>query len=176
MLDLPVEYALVEFKGNKFSGKIVPELLDLAERGIVRFVDIVFIQKEKDGSTRAIELNDLDPASYAMFVPMGKHVDSLFTEEDLQIAASKLRKNSAAMLILWENLWTANLRKAVLAAGGNLVDRRQIAPEVVRQFKQELAAEKRQKAAASKKTAAASKKTTAKKTAAATKKSAAKKK
>src|SRR5512136_1694453 len=52
MLDLPLEYALVEFKGNKFSGKIVPELLDLAERGIVRFVDIVFIQKEKDGSTR----------------------------------------------------------------------------------------------------------------------------
>ncbi len=54
MLNLPIEYALVEFKGNKFSGKIVPELLDLAERGIVRFVDLVFIQKEKDGSIRTI--------------------------------------------------------------------------------------------------------------------------
>ncbi len=174
MLDLPVEYALIEFKGNKFSGKIVPELLDLAERGIVRFVDIVFIQKEKDGNTRTIELNDLDPASYKMFVPMGEHVSSLFTNDDLQIAANKLRKNSAAMLILWENLWTANLRKAILDAGGKLVDRRQVSPEVVKQFKRELAAEKRQKAAASKKTAA--KKTTAKKTAAATKKSVAKKK
>ena len=141
MLDLPVEYALIEFKGNKFSGKIVPELLDLAERGIVRFVDIVFIQKEKDGSTRTIELNDLDPASYKMFVPMGKHVSSLFTNDDLQIAANKLRKNSAAMLLLWENLWTANLRKAILDAGGKLVDRQQISPEVVKQFKRELAAE-----------------------------------
>ena len=61
MFDLPLEYALIGFEDDKFSGKIVPELLDLAERGIVRFVDIVFIQKEADGSTRTIELNDLDP-------------------------------------------------------------------------------------------------------------------
>jgi len=154
MLDLPLEYALVEFKGNKFSGKIVPELLDLAERDIVRFVDIVFIQKEKDGSTRTIELNDLDPASYKMFVPIGTHVASLFTTDDLEKAASKLRKNSAAMLFLWENLWTANLRKAILDAGGQLVERAQISPEVVKQFKRELAAEKRKKPAAKKKAAA----------------------
>ena len=31
MLDLPLEYALIKFKGNKLSGKIVPELLDLAD-------------------------------------------------------------------------------------------------------------------------------------------------
>ena len=43
MLDLPMEYALIKFKGNKLTGKIVPELLDLADRGIVRFVDIIFI-------------------------------------------------------------------------------------------------------------------------------------
>jgi hypothetical protein len=162
MLDLPVEYALIEFKGNKFSGKIVPELLDLAERGIVRFVDFVFIQKEKDGSVRTIELNDLDEESYKMFVPIGKHVASLFTTDDLEKAASQLRKNSAAMLLLWENLWTANLRKAVLDAGGKLVDRRQISPEVLEQFKRELAAEKRKRPAAKKK-AATKKKAAAKK-------------
>ena len=168
MLDLPLEYALVEFKGNKFSGKIVPELLDLAERGIVRFVDIVFIQKEKDGSVRTIELNDLDEESYRIFVPMGEHVSSLFTTDDLEKAASKLRKNTAALLLLWENLWTANLRQAVVNAGGKLVERAQISPEVVKQFKKELAAEKRQQAAArkstaGKKSAATKKKATVKK-------------
>ena len=170
MLDLPLEYALVEFKGNKFSGKIVPELLDLAERGIVRYVDIVFIQKEKDGSLRTIELNELDEQTYRMFVPIGRHVASLFTTDDLEKAASMLRKNSAAMLLLWENLWTANLRKAILDARGTLVERAQISPEVVRQFKRELAAEKRKKAAAAKKKPAAKKKAATKKKAAATKK------
>jgi hypothetical protein len=141
MLDLPLEYALIAFEEGKFSGKIVPELLDLAERQIVRFVDIVFIQKEKDGSTRTIELNDLDPETYEMFVPMGEHVSSLFTTDDLQIAAGRLPDNSAALLLLWENLWVAGLRQAIQDAGGQLVERVQIAPEVVEQFKQELVAE-----------------------------------
>ena len=140
-MDLPLEYALIEFTGNTFTGTIVPELLDLAQRQIVRFVDIVFIQKDEDGSTRTIELNDLDPESYELFVPIGEHISSLFTTDDLEIAASRLPVNSAAMLILWENLWIANLRQALLDAGGRLVERKQIAPEVVEQFKQALAEE-----------------------------------
>ena len=141
MFELPLEYALIEFEGGKFSGKIVPELVDLAQRQIVRFVDIVFIEKDENGEAYAVELNDLDPELYEMFVPMGEHVSSLFTNDDLELAASKLPANSAAMLFLWENLWLANLGQAMLDAGGRLVERRQIAPEVVEQFKQELAAE-----------------------------------
>ena len=141
MFDLPLEYALIAFEDARFSGKIVPELLDLAERGIVRFVDIVFIQKDEDGNVRTIELNDLEPEAYEMFVPIGGHVSSLFTENDLEIEASKLPNGSAAALFLWENLWLANLRQALVDAGGTLVERAQIAPEVVEEFKQALAAE-----------------------------------
>ena len=149
MFDLPLEYALIGFEDAKFSGKIVPELLDLAERGIVRFVDIIFIQKDEDGGRRTIELNDLDPETYEMFVPMGEHVSSLFTNDDLDIAAAKLPNNSAAMLILWENLWVADLRKAIVEAGGELVERAQIAPEVVEEFVQALASEQEGQEAAS---------------------------
>jgi uncharacterized membrane protein len=152
MLNHPLEYALVEFKGNKFTGKIVPELLDLADRGIVRFVDIVFIRKDKDGTTRTVELNDLDARSYKEFVPLGKHVASLFSEDDLEYAASRLAKNTSAAFFLWENIWADNVRKAVAASGGTLVERGQISADVVKQFKKELAAEKRQ--ATAKKSAA----------------------
>ena len=141
MFDLPLEYALIAFEDAKFSGKIVPELVDLAERGIVRFMDIAFIHKEADGTILTLELNDLEPELYEMFVPMGEHVASLFTNDDLEIAASRLPENSAALLILWENLWVAGLRSAVANAGGELVERMQIAPEVVAEFEQALAAE-----------------------------------
>jgi hypothetical protein len=149
MFDLPLEYALIAFENAKPTGKIVPELLDLAERGIVRFVDIVFIQKDENGEVRTIELNDLEPEAYEMFVPMGEHVSSLFTNDDLEIAASKLPNGSAAALFLWENLWLANLRQALVDAGGVLVERKQIAPEVVEQFEQALAAENAEQEAAS---------------------------
>ena len=149
MFDLPLEYALIAFENAKFSGKIAPELLALAERGIVRFVDFVFIQKDEDGNVRTIELNDLEPEAYEMFVPMGEHVSSLFTNDDLEIAAGKLPNGSAAALFLWENLWVADLRKAIVDAGGVLVERKQIAPEVVEQFEQALAAESAEQEVAS---------------------------
>ena len=141
MFDLPLEYALIEFEDATFSGKIVPELLALAERGIVHFVDIVFIQKEEDGTTQTLELNDLDPELYEAFVPIGEHVSSIFTNDDLQIAASRLPENSAALLILWENLWVADLGKAIRDTGGHLVERLQIAPEVVAEFEKGRAVE-----------------------------------
>jgi hypothetical protein len=149
VFDLPLEYALVAFPDAKPSGKVVPELLDLAERGIVRFVDIVFIQKDEDGNTNTLELNDLEPELYELFVPMGEHVASHFTTDDLEIAANKLPNGSAAVLFLWENLWVANLRKAIVDAGGELVERSQIAPEVVDEFVQALASEQEGQEAAS---------------------------
>jgi hypothetical protein len=141
MLDLPLEYALIEFKDAKFSGEIIPELLDLSARGVVRYVDIVFVEKDGDGNTRTLELSDLDPETYEMFVPMGEHVSNLFTTDDLEIAASKLPEKSAAVIILWENLWVAGLRKAIVDAGGQLVERAQIPPEIVEQFKLDIATE-----------------------------------
>jgi hypothetical protein len=141
VFDLPLEYALIAFPDAKPTGKVIPELLDLAERGIVRFVDIVVIQKDQDGATSTLELNDLEPELYELFVPLGEHVSSLFTNDDLEIAAGKLPNGSAAVLFLWENLWMANLRKAIVDAGGELVERAQIAPEVVEEFVQALEAE-----------------------------------
>jgi hypothetical protein len=102
----------------------------------------LFIRKSEDGSTQTIEFNDLDPVLYEMFVPIGEHVSGLFTSDDLEIAARKLEPNSAAVLFLWENLWAANLRKAVGDSGGQLVERGQIAPEIIGQFEQALAAER----------------------------------
>ena len=139
MLDFPVEYALVVFPGNQFSGEIVPELLDLAERGIVRYVDIVFVRKDEDGSIRTIELNDLDDESYRLFVPLGKQIESLFTEDDLTWAASQMPENSSAALFLWENLWMGNIRNAISNSGGILAQRGQIPDDVIEQFKNRIA-------------------------------------
>ena len=139
MLDFPVEYALVVFPGNQFSGEIVPALLDLADRDIIRFVDIVFVQKDEDSSIRTVELNDLDTESYQLFVPLGKRIESLFTEDDLTWAASQMPENSSAALFLWENLWMGNIRNAIISSGGILAQRGQIPDDVIEQFKNRIA-------------------------------------
>jgi hypothetical protein len=133
MIEFPLEFALVAFEGNEFTGDIVPELLDLAEREIVRFVDIVFIRKDEDGGIRTVELNDLEEEMYRLFNPLGEHVDSIFTEEDLAWAADQLPENSSAALFLWENVWMNNIRKAILASGGRLIETGRISAEAIEQ-------------------------------------------
>ena len=44
-----VELAVIEFPGSHFNGEIVPELVDIVNRGIVTILDLVFVIKEPDG-------------------------------------------------------------------------------------------------------------------------------
>ena len=39
----PIEYIIVGFPGNKFSGEIAPELAALVESGTIRVLDLIFI-------------------------------------------------------------------------------------------------------------------------------------
>ena len=46
----PVEYIVVSFPGNKFTGRIGPELVALVESGTVRVLDLIFIGKDAEGN------------------------------------------------------------------------------------------------------------------------------
>ena len=55
----PVDYLVVGFPGNKFSGKIAPELAALEKSGIIRIIDFVFVLKDANGKLDIKELKDL---------------------------------------------------------------------------------------------------------------------
>ena len=56
----PVEYIIVGFPGNKFTGEIAPELIALVDSGTVRILDLIFIGKDADGSVVSFEIDELD--------------------------------------------------------------------------------------------------------------------
>ncbi len=42
----PVEYVVLGFPGNQFSGEVAPALAQLVESGTIRILDLVFIAKD----------------------------------------------------------------------------------------------------------------------------------
>src|SRR6478672_2698011 len=56
----PIDYLVVEFPGARLTGEIMPLLVDLVDRHVVRIIDLVFIRKDADGSVIVLELTDLD--------------------------------------------------------------------------------------------------------------------
>ena len=138
--DVPVDFAVIKFPGNQLKGEIAPEIYQLVEDGLIRVVDVMFISKDKDGGFTALELNDLPEDLYRQFVPFGEQLTALFTDEDVETAAELVPPDSAALVLLWQNVWTERLREAVRHAGGQLVSHERIPAYVMMEVFDEMKA------------------------------------
>jgi hypothetical protein len=125
----PVEYIIVGFPGNKFSGEIAPELMALVETGTVRILDLVFIGKDADGSVVAFEIDELDAA--VGFGGLDGEVGGLISPEDIEYAAAALEPNSSAALLIWEDVWAARFAQAVRNSNGVLLEGARIPHELI---------------------------------------------
>ncbi len=117
----PVDYLVVEFPGNEFKGEILPELADLVQRGIVRVLDLVVINKEEDGSFEAFEFGDPDAGPLGEVRELETELADLLSEDDVTAVAQTLQPGTAAALLVYENLWAAPFASAVRRAGGQLI-------------------------------------------------------
>jgi hypothetical protein len=126
----PIDFIALEFPGNRFRGEILPDLFDLADKEIIRIIDLVIIIKDQ-GEVIVRELRELDPAHMAMFDPLKAEVSQMITRGDIDAIAAQLADNSTAGLMLIENLWAKKTQQAMLDANGRLVMFERIPHDVV---------------------------------------------
>jgi hypothetical protein len=134
----PVEYIIVGFPENNFTGEIAPELAKLVESGTIRVLDLVFITKDADGNVQAIEYEDHDDV--ALFNAIEGEVGGLISEEDIEYAATELAPNSSAALLLWEDVWATPFVEAMRNAGGVLIEGARIPHDLIEAAEDALAA------------------------------------
>jgi len=126
----PIDFIALEFPGNRFRGEILPDLLELVDKEIIRIIDLVIITKAQ-GLVTVRELRELDPAHIEMFNPLKAEANQMITESDIAMIAEKLADNSTAGLLLIENLWAKKTQQAMLDANGRLVMFERIPHDVV---------------------------------------------
>jgi hypothetical protein len=124
----PVEYIIVGFPGNKFTGEIAPELIALVDSGTVRVLDLIFIGKGADGEILAFEIDELEVAG---FDKLQGEFGGLISQEDIEFAAGQLEPNSSAALLIWEDLWAAPFAAAVINSGGVLLQGARIPRDLI---------------------------------------------
>jgi hypothetical protein len=111
----------VEFPGSNFNGEIMPELIDLVNRGVVRVLDLVLIKKQEDGSYEAFEFADIEEGVLGELRELERELADLLSEDDVAAVADALEPGSTAGLLIYENLWAAPFASAVRRSGGQLV-------------------------------------------------------
>lgn len=127
----PLEYTVIGFDGNNFTGRIADELSRVVDSGTIALVDIVMVTKDADGEVVAIELDNTDDPRFAAFATLLEELDGLLTPEDVELIAEELPNDSSAMVVLFEHKWAVRLKEALAAAGGQLIRREMIPPEAL---------------------------------------------
>jgi Family of unknown function (DUF6325) len=138
----PLEFVVVGFEGNRFTGQILPELRAAREKGIIRVVDLFLIKKDEDGNIATMELSDLSGEEAEQFAFLTGDILRLLAPEDIEQAARNIPNNSSAALLLFEHTWAIGLKEAIRNAGGVALAGGLVAPDVLQTLEAELEAAK----------------------------------
>ncbi len=138
----PLEYLVVGFEGNRFTGQILSELRAARDKGIIRVVDLLVIKKDDQGNVTALELSDLKGEDAAALGPLAGDLMGFFAQDDIQQAAANIPNDSAAGLLLFEHTWAIGLKEAIKNAGGVAIAGGLVAPETLQELEEELEAAK----------------------------------
>jgi hypothetical protein len=119
----PVDYLVVEFPADaaNFSGQMATELRALIESGVVRLLDLLFLQKNLDGSVEGFETHDFGDGELEELRALETALAMLLAEEDIESIGAALEPGSVAAVLVWENAWAAPFGSAVRHSGGQLV-------------------------------------------------------
>jgi Family of unknown function (DUF6325) len=118
----PVDYLVVEWPADKPpTGEAFPLLVDLVDRGLIRILDLAFVQKEEGGRVVGLNFGDLDLDGAPELAVFEGASSGLLGEDDYQEAGGALESGSAAAILLYENTWAAPFATALRRSGAQLV-------------------------------------------------------
>jgi hypothetical protein len=127
----PVDVIIIGFPGNKFSGRVVPALMDLVKKHTIRIIDLLFVSKDADGVVSVLELQDLDPDIGPSFMEVDVAQPGALDAEDADEVADDLTANTSALLIAFENTWAAAFVDACQKTDAVVIDQIRIPADVV---------------------------------------------
>ena len=116
----PIDWILIEFSGPP-TGAAAPHLIDLVDRGLIRIIDLLVVNKDAEGTLTIMELADLDGDGELDLAVFEGVRSGVLGEEDVAEAATALEPDTSGVFLLYENVWAAPFAVAVRKSGGQLV-------------------------------------------------------
>lgn len=113
----PIDYIVLEWSGRQPTGEAIPYLVELVDRGIIRIIDLAFVQKGEDGTLTQLEIDQLG----VDFEVLDGAASDLIGSDDISEAASVLQPGTAAAILVYENAWAAPFAGALRRNGAQLV-------------------------------------------------------
>lgn len=122
----PIDYIIVGFEGNNFTGEILKELVKASDNKIIAVLALALITKDKFGNVAVFEATD--PGTIDILKGFNLE-EGLISKEDIAEVGELLENNTSAGLLIVEQLWAKGLKKAIINTNGTLLAEGRIHPE-----------------------------------------------
>ncbi len=153
----PIQVFVIGFDKFEATGKILAELRRVRKRGVIRIVDILFVQKDQQGSIEnSMHMTDLSENERMRLGAiagglMGLHAGGIegmvegevlgalaVAERDAGLGVDRMKElaesipaGGAAAILVIEHHWAAGLRDAIGEAGGRALMQAMISPDAL---------------------------------------------
>jgi Family of unknown function (DUF6325) len=118
----PIGYLIVEWPaGTQPTGEGLGVLADLTDRGLIRVLDLAFVQKDEDGKVSGLALMDIDSDGDLDLVQFEGASSGLLAQDDYDEAGAALEPGASAAILLYENRWARPFAEAMRRSGAQLV-------------------------------------------------------
>jgi hypothetical protein len=118
----PIDIVVIAYPADApMTGEAAPLLLDLVDRGIIRVLDVLFVEKNEDGTFSGFEAKDLESDRVGDLTVFEGASSGLLGDEDAKTASEAIEPGSAAVIIVYENRWAAPFAAAVRRNGGEAI-------------------------------------------------------
>jgi hypothetical protein len=118
----PIDIVVIGFPADApMTGEAIPIFVDLVERGIIRVFDVMFVQKDADGTFSGFDIADLDGDRVGDLAAFAGASSGLLNDEDAEKVANEIEPGTAAVMIVYENRWAGPFAAAVRRNGGILL-------------------------------------------------------
>jgi Family of unknown function (DUF6325) len=117
----PVDFLAIEFPGGQLTATGFEKLLSLADQGVVDILDMEFIARDADGTSKKIDV-------WEFAVPEGVDLSAwagassgLLDDSDVAQISAAMQSGSVSVVVIYENRWVLGLVDAWRRDGGRLI-------------------------------------------------------
>jgi hypothetical protein len=126
-----IDFVVVEFPRQTVTGELIPSLLDLVDRRIIRILDILIVTKDDDGRHAVLQPDDVDPAIAIDLAALTGASSGLLDHDDADEIAAIMEPGTGSLTIVYENLWSLPFATAAREAGGLLISNGHIPTQAI---------------------------------------------
>jgi Family of unknown function (DUF6325) len=117
----PVDFLAIEFPRGQLTSPGFEQLLSLVDQGVVDILDMEFITKDADGTSKKVDV-------WEFAVPEGVDLSAwagassgLLDDSDVAQISAAMQPGSVAVVVIYENRWVLSLVDAWRRAGARLI-------------------------------------------------------